>query len=211
MLAVWLWVKPVWVCTFKTHRPYRGKTPSKCGEYSQKQRQNIPEANNKEFNLPCGSEALPEEGTLNFRPRKKEQSLEKQNGPFNKETRPWKQWTLFQGHWKTIWKPDSYWVILNLRAALCTLHSIREKWLDGGGNKVRKMGPVIDGVWRTERGATGMSLFEGWVDITLCMVECRRNPYIQGERRKKREGKGKEEKEKEEATTISCLLCEPTS
>lgn len=33
------------------------------------------------------------------------------------------------------------------------------------------MGPMIDGAWRIERGATGASLLEGCVAITLCMVE----------------------------------------
>lgn len=61
------------------------------------------------------------------------------------------------------------------------------------------MGPMIDGVWRIERGATGASLLEGCVAITLCMVERQR------ERRRRREGEEKEEEEgREEAATISC-------
>lgn len=63
----------------------QGETLNKCSDYNNKQRQNIPDANNKELNLPFGSETLSEEGTLNFRPRKREQRIENQNVPFNKE------------------------------------------------------------------------------------------------------------------------------
>lgn len=66
------------------------------------------------------------------------------------------------------------------------------------------MGPMIDGAWRIERGATGASLLEGCVAITLCMVERKRTPSIQRERRKRREGEEKEEEGREEAATISC-------
>lgn len=120
--------------------------------------------------------------------------MEDQNEPFNKERRPWRPQTLFRGQRKTIWKPDSYWVVLNLRIALCTLHQLGgEKWLDGGGSKeVRKMGPVMDGVWRLgekpqERPVQG--LCRHWFMYGRMLKE----PWYfqaQRERKRKREGKG---------------------
>ena len=53
------------VSPFKIYRTHR-VNPEQYAKYN-KQTQNIPDVDNKEFNLPFGSETLSEEETLNFK------------------------------------------------------------------------------------------------------------------------------------------------
>ena len=104
-----------------------------------------------------------------------------------------------KGQWKTIWKSDSYWIVLDLRIALCTLHQLGgERWLDWRGSRdIRKMGPVMDACGRLREKPQASPCSRAVQTLALCMVECWRNPDIpklkeKGERGgKRREGGGR--------------------
>jgi hypothetical protein len=131
--------------------------------------------------------------------KKREPGMDNTDESFNKEMRPWRRQTLFQGQWKTIWKSDSYWIVLDLRIALCTLHQLGgERWLDWRGSRdIRKMGPVMDACGRLREKPQASPCSRAVQTLALCMVECWRNPDIpklkeKGERGgKRREGGGR--------------------